>query len=148
MAPTKTIRKITPRVRLSRLKRLRAALAKETTADKFDALLWLFPKKAGIAFSKFRDGLGKLTIKTLRHKSCGTVGCIAGHAVLLFGDENKKIRFCEVESEARELLGLSVETAEKLFYPGAWKGNYCNHTENERALLTIDALIATNGESL
>lgn len=43
---------------------------------------------------------------------CGTSACIGGHACLMFGEEGSRIG----EEEAKELLDLTQEQAEQLFY--------------------------------
>ena len=52
---------------------------------------------------------------------CGTVGCIAGHAVGLFGDVgNRAIPVYSIPSEAGRLLELTSEEASALFCPSDW----------------------------
>lgn len=82
----------------------------------------------------FRDGRIKpdefdmgtfYSYKALDH-SCGSVACIAGHAILAFGYEDEKRtlkrqlcrgrKVLDVENTARRLLGLSSRQANTLFY--------------------------------
>lgn len=61
-------------------------------------------------------------------ETCGTRGCVAGWAVLLFGPEDKELRDpshnvtnlrvgrWSIPGLARELLGLTHEQADHLFY--------------------------------
>lgn len=66
-----------------------------------------------------------MTMDRLTHE-CGTAACIAGHALMLFGDADS-VRIAsrapwKAHDMARELLGLSVERANYLFYGGwTWK---------------------------
>lgn len=79
---------------------------------------------------------------------CGTIGCIAGHAVVKFGPEGARgtytkfstvdlydgslyIQATEVESAARAYLGLTERQGDRLFTPTGVK--YSDVTEDEAA---------------
>ena len=56
---------------------------------------------------------------TLMTGECGTVGCIAGHALCLFDPENKKTQGYWSD-RASHLLGLSVTEGDHLFQHYPW----------------------------
>ena len=64
---------------------------------------------------------------------CGTVGCIAGHACVLFdGKMSRKDSF-----RARELLGISHDVAIDLFFPGDDVGEIATGAHAAAMLRTI-----------
>lgn len=75
----------------------------------------------GLWFASKPDGDVLPTIHEMR---CGTVACVAGHAVMLLGTEQDRAT-CGVEIEAipivaAGLLGLNDRQATKLFH-GPWR---------------------------
>ncbi|MGB3203774.1 MAG: hypothetical protein WBB28_02160 [Crinalium sp.] len=82
-------------------------------------------------------------------QGCGTVACIAGHAVILHaGSEQKAWDLCEVEGEfnwgfvedtAMVALGLNSTEADKLFILHNWDEPYCSQYARRRG--TVDELI-------
>lgn len=59
---------------------------------------------------------------------CHTAGCVAGWAVYTFGGElSLKMKESLIDSQARFLLGLSVDDASLLFAP--WERVNCNSSE-------------------
>lgn len=108
---------------VERLRQLAEHLRKPETADHFNMVCFLsspgFPKEAGELL-----------------KSCGTVGCIAGHAAALF---KPKTASRDVPEVARCLLGLTPGQAECLFLN--WDGTYT--TDNWYAAKVIDHLADT-----
>jgi hypothetical protein len=66
---------------------------------------------------------------------CGTSACIAGWATAAFGEEGEDQDNLDTPRVARERLGLSMEQADKLFYP-KWLSDRTN-TEAAQVLRTL-----------
>ena len=91
------------------------------------------------------DGRG-VTVEEIR---CGTVGCIAGHAVLLFGSNEDVVRCVEYDTwyhAAREILDMEKEDGMRLFYGKQWltkhsmysmAGDTCSPEEAARELRAL-----------
>ena len=65
-----------------------------------------------------REGLEgvRFNMQTFRN-SCGTAGCIGGHAVAIYAPEIWATGSgCDVKAPAKELLGLTIGQAEELFF--------------------------------
>ena len=62
--------------------------------------------------------------------SCGTPGCIAGHAAHLAGVDLDTCSGATVHNNARAWLGLSEEQAGALFKPIGVEANYCAREEH------------------
>ena len=70
-----------------------------------------------ILHEKLPDGAG------MRVPECGTAACVAGHAVALLGTDEHRVMVTDdpevAEPLARDLLGLTPEQGNELFY-GPW----------------------------
>lgn len=86
----------------------------------------------------------------LHHTKCGTVACIAGHAVLLSTDKLVD----DINSMARLFLNLTYDQANNLFFTNNWPWDFANayaaaetaSCEAHIAVLRIKHFIATNGQ--
>ena len=74
---------------------------------------------------------------------CGTSHCIAGWATWLFAEGDA--RLAESPEMAQELLGLTNDQADNLFYPPAWQlaGKFWEEITAPHAAKVIDHLIST-----
>lgn len=103
-----------------RLKLLRKHIAK---TRRFDYAVWCAHKDHR---TKRALGLYSPTLKpeTLNENGCGTVGCVAGHAVALFGGPRQQ-RSGRIYETAQRLLKLKEDDARFLFYGEEGRGLDC-----------------------
>ena len=86
-----------------------------------------------------REGLeGVRFDMTLVHGDCGTAGCIAGYAIAKYRPDICAGTFPH-SGHAREILGLTIEQAERLFFPGLSSGEiYCSDITSAMAAATLE----------
>ena len=126
-----------------RLKELRKHIAK---SRRFDYAVFVAPKNYKNENYCYADSLHPAVPATLNEKRCGTVGCVAGHAVALLGGPRQQ-KMGNVFSTAKRILNLTEPDAYFLFYGGSGYGlaeveNLETATKKD-ALKRLDVLIAT-----
>lgn len=92
---------------VERIRQLAAHLREPATAPHFNMDRWL---QTDI------EGADDRPIGEVVH-TCGTVACIAGHAVALFKPK-ERVRETSIWATAEELLGLTDDQSSDLFLPG------------------------------
>lgn len=104
-----------------------------------DFLETLPPEK--FTMRRYFTGPGGVTIVPSSFNECGTAACIAGWAILQFGDDDRKSH----RSVAGGLLGLSDEQAIALFDPEGNDGTEAalNHFTRARAVAVLDHYLET-----
>lgn len=125
-----------------RLKELRKHIAK---SRRFDYNVFVAPKNY-----KDEDHICIMSPSpapaTLNENGCGTVGCVAGHAVALLGGPRQQMTN-DVYGTAARLLDLSGNDAYFLFYGEAGHGleeiEDLQTATKKDALKRLDVLIAT-----
>lgn len=104
----------------------------QTSEKKFNMNFYLCSGKSNTILEKIND------LITNPDETCGTVGCIAGHAVAYFRDSIptqtllSRYHFSFTE-QAGKLLGYSMPEADRLFEPhGISSEFYAQNSENPR----------------
>lgn len=125
-----------------RLKELRKHIAK---SRRFDYAVWCEVKNYKELYDK-GESSGTCPPETLNAKHCGTVGCVAGHAVALLGGPRQRMK-TNIWETARKLLRLNMEDAGFLFYGDKGYGmpviQQLEGATKKDALKRLDVLIAT-----